>query len=125
MLYMDSETHKTIARNLHSLMRHHGWNQMELARRAAVSQRTVSNLLNPGSIDSATISSVEKVALAFKIGVHILLTPNLPPELLESKTVDRLIDCYANSTQQGRDNTLRIAEAEMRYSTLNKAENGT
>lgn len=115
---MDINTLQALAENIKFLMKKRGWSQEKLAKKAGVSQRTVSNLLNPGSIDSPTIASAEKIADAFGLQFWHICIPKLEKELLDNKSLERLIECYSGSNEYGRENTLRIAESEMRYNKI-------
>jgi transcriptional regulator with XRE-family HTH domain len=114
---METITKKHLAANLSLLMGLNDLSQGELAKRTGVSQRTISNILNP-DVDPAyspTLNNVEKVANAFKIQVWHLLLPNLPPELLASRTIEKVVENYTHVDETGRNEINRVVDAEVRY----------
>jgi transcriptional regulator with XRE-family HTH domain len=110
--------HEILARNVRLLMDHYNLTQTELHNKTEVSQRSISNLLRPGSIGSITSETIEKIADYFQLEYYHLLIPEIPLEELLTKRVEKLVTCYNQSTQDGRENVTRIAENEMRYSAL-------
>lgn len=113
---MKNKIHEAVAANLKLLMACHGGiNQVSLAKKTGLSQRTISNVLRPGSVGSITTDTIESLAEFFKIEPYHLMIPNLPIEELLSKSIESLIECYARSSEVGRENIKRIAENELRY----------
>ncbi|MBU2805880.1 helix-turn-helix transcriptional regulator [Acidithiobacillus ferridurans] len=99
------------------LMRVNDLSQVDLAKKAGVSQRTISNILNP-DVDPAyspTLNNIEKIAISLKIKVWHLLLPNIPPELLTSRTIEKVVENYTQIDESGRNEINRVAEAEVRY----------
>ena len=118
---MSQTTHEIIAFNVQRLMKISGdLSQMELAKKTGISQRTISNVLKPGSIGSVTIGTIEKIAQYFKIEPYHLLIPNLPVDELQTNRLESVIQNYALSSTDSRKNILRIAENESKYSKLNE-----
>lgn len=121
---MSKTIHESISENLKRLMSYHdNMSQAMLAQKADLSQKTVSNMLKPGSVDSIRTDSIEKVATVFNIEPYHLMIPDLPIQELISKRIEKIVECYAQSTPDGRENIKRIAENEVRYSVAEK--NGT
>nr|MDQ2694713.1 helix-turn-helix domain-containing protein [Pseudomonadota bacterium] len=84
-----------------------GWSQRELARRAGVSQKTISNLENvAASRESPKMDIVERVANAFGQELWQLLIP---------EETERLIVNYTHASPNGRQHIDRIAELEAKY----------
>ena len=107
---------ETIAGNLERLIKHHEIkSQTELAKKTGVSQRTISNVLRPGSLDSINTETIEALARYFNIEPYHLMIPDLPIEELINKRIEKLIECYSQSSPAGRENLERIAENEVRY----------
>jgi transcriptional regulator with XRE-family HTH domain len=110
-----------IADNVRRLIEYHNrvnkekLTQSKLAARSKVSQRTISNVLRPGSTDSVTSDTIEKLAKYFGLEPYHLVIPNLPIEELIDRQIERVIDCYTKASKDGRDNIKRIAEFEVRY----------
>lgn len=106
-----------IADNVKRLMEYNGnMSQVLLANKAKISQRTVSNVLNPGSVGSITTETIERLAEFFKLEPYHLVMPNLPLEELLDKRIEKVIACYTKSSPDGRENIKRVAENEVRYS---------
>jgi transcriptional regulator with XRE-family HTH domain len=72
------QTRQILARNVRILMEMRDWNQHDLQRKAHVSQKTVSNVVN--GRQSTQIDVIEKLAAAFKVEPFQLLLPNLFPQ---------------------------------------------
>ena len=117
---MPESMHETIAANTAKLKAHFGLSQKDIAKRAGLSQRTISNALNPGSVDSITAGTIEKLADCFGIEGYQLLIPSLPIEELLGKRIQKVIECYAQADAEGRENIARISENEMRYRVTKK-----
>jgi DNA-binding Xre family transcriptional regulator len=113
-----------VADNVHKLMKYHNnMKQTVLAKRAGISQRTVSNVLNPGSVESITTDTIEKLAKCFKLEPYHLVIPNLPIEELLDKRIEKVIEYYTKASTDGRENIKRIAENEVRYMTSRPSAN--
>jgi transcriptional regulator with XRE-family HTH domain len=116
---MPKSMHETLSNNVQRLMEYHGnMPQTELAARTGISQRTISNVLNPGSVGSITTKTIELLADFFNLEPYHLLIPNLPIEELLNKRIEKVIECYTQSSSDGRENIKRIAENEVRYSAI-------
>lgn len=116
ILFMPKTTHEIIADNVKRLMGYHNeMTQTLLAKKAGISQRTISNIINPGSVGSITTETIEKLANFFDLEPYHLMIKDLPIEELLSKRIEKLIECYSQSTPEGRENIKRIAENEVRY----------
>lgn len=70
-----------IARNIKALREHSHLSQAALAKRAGVSQRTVSNIENPEAETTPTTDRVEAVASAFGLQLFHVAMP-IPLEIL-------------------------------------------
>lgn len=113
---MNKNTHATIAANVQALMSETGVRtQKELAKKTGLAQRTISNVLNPGSVGSIRIETLDSLARFFNIESYHLMIPDLPIEELKHKRIEKVIECYAQSSPEGRENIKRIAENEVRY----------
>jgi transcriptional regulator with XRE-family HTH domain len=104
-----------VADNVHKLMKYYGMKQTALAKRAGISQRTVSNVLNPGSVESITTDTIEKLAKCFKLPPYRIVMPGYSAEELLDKRIETVIECYTKVSTDGRENIKRIAENEVRY----------
>lgn len=104
----------TLAENLHALMRRHELTQTALAKRAGVSQRTVSNLLDPEK-HSPTLESVDAVAAAFGLEGWHLIMPSLMDDLNGETSIAAMVKAYNESSPDGKRHILRVAEREAEY----------
>lgn len=118
-------TNEIIADNLRRLMEYKGINtQTELARKirakigGKISQRTISNLLNPGSTEGINTVTTDALAEYFGIESYKIFIPGIPIEELVSNGIDKVISCYSKAKLDGRENIKRIAENEARYSQI-------
>lgn len=118
--FMTNTIHEIIANNLKRLMDHREMKQNLLAKKTGISQRTISNILNPGSVGSITMIQIERLATFFNLEPYHLMIPDLPIDELLNKRIEKVIECYAQSTPESRENIKRIAENEMRYSSETK-----
>jgi transcriptional regulator with XRE-family HTH domain len=117
-MLMPKSIHEVLSRNLRLLIEHYGISQKELEDKTGVSQRTISNVLRPGSVGSITSDTIEKIADYFQLEYYHLLIPNIPLEELLSKRIEKVVECYAQMPSEGRENVERIAENEVRYSAI-------
>lgn len=91
--------------------------QAELARQSDVSQKTISNILNPEVEQSPSIETAEKLAKPFGLEGWHLIMPNLPDDLVSSPSIERLLNSYINSSQEGRDMINKVADRESKYAS--------
>jgi len=116
---MSKTIHEIIAENVKRLMFYKDdMKQTALAKKTGISQRTISNVLTPGSVGSITTDTIEKLAKFFNIEPYHLIIPNLPMEELLTKRIETVIECYSQSAIDGRENIKRIAENEVRYGVI-------
>lgn len=116
-IFMKS-SHEIIAINIKRLMTHYKLTQVELSKKTGVSQKTISNMINPGSVGGITTQSLEKVSEYFKIEPYHLMISDFPIEELTSTRIDRIIEFYVKASAAGRENINRIAETEAHYSLI-------
>lgn len=76
LLYMKT-TQEIIAKNLKRLMEKHQLTQSLLAKKTDVSQKTISNILNPNYDGNVTTQSVEKIARYFRLQTYFILKNKL------------------------------------------------
>lgn len=99
-----------IARNIRALRAHHDWSQVELARKAGVAQRTISNLENKDAETTPTTDRVEAVARVFGLELYQIAMP-LPLELLvDMGRMKNLIDDYAHTAPSERQTIEQVAK---------------
>lgn len=107
-------TRITLAQNLKYLMEKSGWKQEQLAAKAGVSQRSVSNLLRPET-HSPTLETVDAVAKAFGLNLWHLILPSLPEDLENDTSIREVYEAFRASSHEGRAHILQVAEREAEY----------
>lgn len=96
----DRKRRETVAANLRALMDKRDWSQEETAKRAKLSQRHISNMLNKKT--SSSFETLDAVASAFEIPGWMLLLEQIPVELLDSQKIPSLIASYSAAGRDGR-----------------------
>lgn len=114
MPYIKLTTTEAVAKNLRRLMDVHGLTQAQVAKRAGVSQRHISNILN--AVQEPGIEKINKIARAFGLHGWQLQMPNLPEDLLLGDVVTRVMDALTQASPDGREMIGRLAEREAHYS---------
>lgn len=84
-----------------------------LSRRSGVSKRMIQYLLKCER--TATIDTIEALAKPFNLAGWQLLISGLRADLINNGTIPRLIENFANSSNEGRMVINRIAEQEAKY----------
>lgn len=112
---MDDETRRALSSNVSVLMLSKGWKQPQLAQHAGIAQTSVSNIVRPDSGKSPTLSSIQAVAVAFRVPPWMLLIPDIPPTLLKSRDLQKLVASFIRLEKAGAEQVARVAEAEARY----------
>lgn len=110
---MKPSTKEVFANNLRHLMKLADLNQTELAKKAGVSQKSISNILSGGQ--APTIETAEKLAEPFGLkGWHLIMS-GLPDDLISSPSIERLFSSYTNASSEGRKLIDMVAEREAKY----------
>lgn len=130
-MQMTQKLKKTIADNVKRLIDHEYKDaekrpsQTKIGEKIGISQRWVSYLFDENStVESIRSDTIETIASYYGLEPYHLMIPNLPIEELTNKRIEKVIECYSQSTQDGRENIARIAENEVRYSAIDAtAEN--
>ena len=108
---------KNFARNLKLLMDYYCDTQQTLEKRSSVSQKTISNMLNPGDHRSPNLSNVALVAAAYRLQTWHMLLLNANIDILTDGLVEKLVDNYVHIDKESKDTVLRVAENSARYLT--------
>jgi transcriptional regulator with XRE-family HTH domain len=108
-------TRESLARNIRYLMKRAEWSESELARRSGVSQKSINNILN--LVHSPKLETVDAIAEAFGLTGWHLIMPNLPDDLLTSRTLEGLVRSYVKASDDGRELINRVAEREAAYAS--------
>jgi len=106
---------KVLAENLRRLMDHHSYSGAEVARRAKVDPKTVTNMLNEQH--NPDLDNVAAVAAVFQLSLWQLIRPNLTIEKMEDGSVDQLIENYYSANDKGKESILQVAEMAAGYQT--------
>jgi transcriptional regulator with XRE-family HTH domain len=106
---------KNFARNLKILMEHHQDTQSSLHKRSRVSQKTISNMLNPGDDSSPNLANIEKIAKAYNLKTWHLLLPNPPQEILINSSIEKFVENYTHADKKTREAWASVAEATAKY----------
>ena len=108
-----------LASNVKTLRVAKEWNQTELAKKAGLSQKVISNLERAGELRiHPTIETLSSVADALGVPAFILLMPISEPRLVNimQDKIIRLIDNYIHASSEGQAMIDRIGELESRSS---------
>jgi DNA transposition AAA+ family ATPase len=109
-------TMQALAENVRSLMERDSLTQKQLAKRAGVSQRTISNVLNASH--ETGIETVDRIAAVWGLQGWELQMRNLPPELLGTGILRRTVGALTVATPKGREMIAELAEREAHYSKI-------
>ena len=111
---MKGETrHSHIAERVRVLREKHGLNQTQLARKAGVSQLSVSNL-ETESTESVRLITVYRIAEAHGGCGVCLPCEDAPMEIIEDGSLCRLMHRYCRASPESRDWINQVADRETR-----------
>ncbi|WP_427501353.1 helix-turn-helix domain-containing protein [Methylomonas sp. MED-D] len=100
-----------LATNLRRLMDHYGYSQTDVAAKAGVSQKNVSDILRARGKFGPGIAIVQDICeRCFKITIWHIMMPNCPDELLFNHSIEKLVDNFIHNDKKGRDATLSVSE---------------
>jgi len=102
------QTRKVLANNLRRLMVDRNWTQAELAERAGIAQKTVSQVINEAS--AASIETAEALAKAFGLEAWQMLMPPVSTELEKAQEMATLIKQMRNSNDSDREVIVNLVE---------------
>lgn len=90
------------------------WTQRDLERESGVSQRSISNILRQEQ--SPSVEVADALAKPFGLeGWHLIL-PNLPLDLVHSRSIANLVSAYTKGTDATRTFLDSIADRELKQS---------
>jgi len=101
--------------NLRRLMNYYDDTQTILSGRSSVSQKTISNMLNPGDNKSPSLENVSKIAKAYKLQTWHLLYPNAPLEILINSSIEKLVKNYVEGNNLAREAITQVSEITAQY----------
>lgn len=103
-------TRETFVKNLKLLMERRGYSQHELSRRSGVAQRTIGKILKGETTPS--VETADKLSRAFGLNLWHLIVPNLPDELIDNPSIEKLFNSWMVADDDGREYIERTAERE-------------
>jgi transcriptional regulator with XRE-family HTH domain len=115
-----NEEAKNLARNLKILMEYHKDTQAALEKRSGVSQKTISNMLNPGDTNSPNLAKVADIAKAYRLQTWHLILPDAPLEILINSSIEKFVSNYVHADPATREAWASVAEATAKYIELRK-----
>ena len=110
-----------LGRNLKFIKDLAGLSDVQVSQRAGndavgkvkVSPKTVNNMYNKRT--DVQLSKLDAVAEVFSVSSWHLLMPDISKEYENLADFDRLYDCWAAATEEGRKHILMVAEREAKY----------
>ncbi len=108
-------TRDNLVSNLTWLMSTTGWNQVDVAKRSDVSQKSISKILRNEMVP--TIELADKLAAAFGLSGWHLIMPDLPRDLVGSTSLEKLFKDFISSDEAGRELIQHAASREARHGT--------
>lgn len=107
---------ETVSSNLNAIMTTHDLSTRGLSARTnpTIPQKTIWTVLK--GTNSAKLSTIEAICKTLFVSPAAMVTPNLPPDLLMSRRLPRLIEAYAAMSRSDRD------KLEAYIGTLNGSE---
>ena len=109
---MKKTTRDYLADNINMLLNYHQWSRAELARKSGVSPRMVAYIATGEK--AATIEVAEKLGEAFGITGWLMISPYLSIDTY--KNMEKLNSHYSQTTPEGKDHILMVAEREAIFS---------
>lgn len=106
---------ETLARNVATLRDAHKWTQSELAKKAGVSQKVVSNMERAPQVRIyPSLETISAVATAFGIPAFALIAPLAIDDVVQlvDTKIARLVKTYAALPANSRSTIDRVAELE-------------
>lgn len=110
---------KNFSNNLRILMEYYKDTQTSLSKKSGVSQKTISNMLNPGDINSPNLANVALIAKAYKLQTWHLLYPNAPLDILINTSIEKFVENYAHADKDIREAWAQVAEVSIKYKKVN------
>jgi transcriptional regulator with XRE-family HTH domain len=116
-----------ISKNVAALREAKQWSQSELAKKAGVSQKVVSNLENADTLGiHPTFYTITSIAKALNVSLFVLMLPISLEKLLQIQKepkLDRVIDAYLTLPDEGRVTVDRVLELESQAPQLPQLKN--
>jgi transcriptional regulator with XRE-family HTH domain len=103
-------TRSIFASNLRRLMKARGESQMDLAKRAHVSQKQISNILSGAS--APTTETAEALARACGMPAWALMIRELPAADIQRLAIDKMVGAFLDSPTETQVYILSVARRE-------------
>lgn len=87
---------EVLATNTRALMKRRGWTQAQVAHKAGLSQTHVGNVLRQEVAPTTVV--ITGLGKAFNLPGWLLLIPEVPIEILDSKEVPALLQTYLEAS---------------------------
>lgn len=84
--------------NVKRLMERRGWRQEQLGEKSGISQSHIGNLLRKQHAPSP--KKIDRIAAAFGLPGWLLLVPDLPVDILDSKQLPELLAEYLQTVKK-------------------------
>jgi hypothetical protein len=88
-----------------------------LAKKSGVSKRMIQYILKCER--TATVNTAQALAEPFGLTGWQLITPGLRADLVKNGRLERLVQNFYRSTEEGRDYIFRVSEHEAKYGNGN------
>ena len=111
---MNTSIKENLSKNIQMLLNLNSWSRKDLARKAGISSRMVTYIINQER--AATIEVAESIGKAFGVNGWVMISPNLTPD--SYKKIETLTQNYINTSPEGRDLIDMIADREARYTKI-------
>lgn len=96
--------------------------QHQAAKRCKVSQKTISNLLNPEDDKAPNLDNVTKVAKGYNLQTWLFIYPDVPLDVLLNHQVKKTVDNLMHSDTSTRSFISHVLEGPAHYSKNGQAK---
>ncbi len=110
-------TQENLVKNLRYLMRREDLSQSALSRKSGVSQKAISNILNPEVKQSPSIETIEKLARAFNLKGWHMIMPRLAEDCKNVVDFEQVYIDWLASNEKGRELIKMVAEREAAFNS--------
>ena len=112
-------TREIISSNLQLLLERRAWSPRKLATKSGVAQRTISKTIRLES--SPTADTLERLADKLDVPVWQLMLPHFVGDLPLGRALEKLVEHYVKSSEDGRIYISRTAKREAEYEGTDKS----
>jgi transcriptional regulator with XRE-family HTH domain len=101
---------KNLAKNIKLLMDYYEHTQAALESKSGLSQKTISNALNPGETKTPTLKTIEQIATVYNMKAWQLLYHDATIDILINSSFEKVVSNYAKVGKDEREAWAHIAE---------------